>query len=76
MEEKKKTINLVQQKIIGSLLKGNYELLSMSYAMLYTASKEQKEWLYSELEGALTIVVDYNRKSARFQLFDLRTYEM
>ena len=76
MEDKKNKINLVQQKIIISLLKSNYELLSLAYAKLFTAAKINREWLYSELEGGLTIVVDFNRKSARFIMFDLKTFEI
>ena len=75
-EDSKNNINCVQYKIISSLLRTNYEMQHLAYAKLFTAGKEVREWLYSELEGGLTIVIDYSRKSARFIMFDLMTYEI
>lgn len=69
-------LNTVKQKIISSLLAYNYELIAMCYARIYTASSQSTNWLYTELEGGLTIVIDYARKSARFLLFDLNTLEI
>jgi len=67
---------LVQQKIIKSLLKSNYELISMGYAYLFTAGKNSKDWLFSELHGAICLVIDFVRKSTRFLMFDVITYEI
>ena len=69
-------LNVVKQKIIQSLLVYNYELIAMCFCRLYTASSTSKTWLYTELEGSLTLVIDYARKSARFLLFDLNTFEI
>lgn len=69
-------LTLVKQKIISSLLIYNYELISMCFAKIYSASAHSKTWLYTELEGGLTLVIDYARKSARFLLFDLNTFEI
>jgi len=43
---------------------------------LYTAGANNKSWLYTGLEGGLTLVIDYRRKTARFLMFDLNTLEI
>ncbi len=71
------TLNIVKQKLIESILLSNsqYELIHLSFARLYTGNKNQT-WLYSELEGALTLVLDYTKKTAKFIMFDLITMEI
>jgi hypothetical protein len=70
-------LNLVKQKIISSLLLSNYDLISMVFARIYTANAHNNSsWLYTELEGALCLVIDYARKSARFLMFDLVSLEI
>lgn len=69
-------LNIAKRKIIASLLLNNYELVSICFCKLYTAGAVSKTWLYSGLEGGLTLVIDYRRKTARFILFDLHTLEI
>ncbi len=69
-------LNIAKRKIITSLLLNNYELISICFCKLYTAGKNNKSWLYTGLEGGLTLVIDYRRKTARFLLFDLKTLEI
>jgi hypothetical protein len=67
---------LVQKKIIKSLLYGNYDIISIYYARIYTAGKDSKFWLYSGLEGALVYCLDLRPRVLRFLLFNLKTYEI
>ena len=77
INESTNKLNFVKQKIISSLLMSNYDLISICFARVYTASAyNNPSWLYTELEGALCLVVDYSRKSARFLMFDLLTLEI
>ena len=69
-------ISLVQKKIIKSLLYGNYDIISIYYARIYTAGKDSKFWLYSGLEGALVYCLDLRPRVLRFLLFNLKTYEI
>ena len=70
------TVSLVQKKIIYSLLYGNYDIISIYYARIYTCAKDSKFWLYSGLEGALVYCIEVRAKTLRFLLFDLKTYEI
>ena len=69
-------LNTAKRKIISSLLINNYELISICFTKLYTAGATNKQWLYTGLEGGLTLVIDYRRKTARFLLFDLNSLEI
>jgi len=69
-------LNIAKRKIISSLLLNNYDLISICFCKLYTAGAHNKSWLYTGLEGGLTLVIDYRRKTARFLLFDLNTLEI
>ena len=69
-------ISLVQKKIIKSLLYGNYDIMSIYYARIYTLGKDSKFWLYSGLEGALVYCIDLRPRVLRFLLFNLKTYEI
>ena len=70
------TVSLVQKKIITSILYGNYDIMSIYYARIYTCGKDSKFWLYSGLEGALIFCIEVRAKTLRFLLFDLKTYEI
>jgi len=69
-------ISLVQKKIIKSLLYGNYDLMGIYFARIYTLGKDSKFWLYSGLEGALIYCIDLRPRVLRFLLFNLKTYEI
>ena len=70
------SISLVQTKIIKSLLYGNYDIIKIYYARIYTLGKDSKFWLYSGLEGALVYCIDLRPRVLRFLLFNLKTYEI
>jgi hypothetical protein len=69
-------LNTVKRKLITSLLINNYELLGLVFARVYTSELNTKTWLYSGLEGGLALVIDYHRRTGRFLLFDLDTFEI
>ena len=70
------TVSLVQKKIIYSLLYGNYDIIGIYYARIYTSGKDSKFWLYSGLQGALVFCIEARVKILRFLLFDLKTFEI
>ena len=69
-------ISLVQKKIIKSLLYGNYDIMGIYFARIYTLGRDSKFWLYSGLEGALIYCIDVRPRVLRFLLFNLKTYEI
>ena len=77
MSEQQK-INIVQQKIITSLLYGKYDILKITFARIYTAEIKAEYWLYSGLQGALVycIKADSKPNTFRFLMFDLDSYEI
>jgi hypothetical protein len=70
------TVSLVQKKIIYSLLYGNYDIIGIYYARIYTSGKDSKFWLYPGLQGALVFCIEARVKILRFLLFDLKTFEI
>lgn len=66
-------IPLMKEKLIKSILFNTHELITIVRAKLYTTYSNASQWLYSDLEGALCLTVDYSTKMAKFMLFDLRT---
>ena len=70
------TVSLVQRKVIQSLLYGNYDIINIYFARVYTCGKESKFWLYSGLEGALVYCIEVRAKTCKFLLFDLKSYEI
>ena len=72
-------INLVQKKIISSLLYGKYEIMNMNFtfARIHTCETKSEYWLYSGLQGALVycIKADTKPNTCHFLMFDLKTFE-
>ena len=69
-------MNIVNSKITSSVLIGNYHLIEMVYAKVYTTNKSGKAWLYSDICGNLCLLVDYNRLSARLMMLDIHNYQI
>ena len=69
-------MNIVNSKIVASILLSNYHLIEMCYAKVYTANKSGKSWLYSDICGNLCLVIDYNRQAARLMMFDILNYQI
>ena len=70
------SINILNSKIVESILFNDYLVLNMVYTKLYTANKTDKNWLYSDLKGILSVVIDYKRQSSRFIMIDSFTYQI
>ena len=70
-------INLVQKKLINSILYGKFDVMNISYARIFTAEIKSENWLYSGLQGALVycIKVDSKYNACHFLMLDLKTYE-
>jgi hypothetical protein len=69
-------INIVQKKIIKSILYGNYHIMNIFFARIHTCSKNSEYWLYSGLEGALIYCIDIKLRTCKFLMIDLKTYEI
>jgi hypothetical protein len=65
----------LEKKKILSLLGSSREMYKMCSAKLYTSNKEGETWLYSDLDGFLCFVLDYQIKTRFFIMFDPTTYE-
>jgi hypothetical protein len=52
------------------------ELQALSCAKIYTAGKDADYWLFTDLEGFLCYVFDYNAKTRYLCLYDIETYEL
>jgi len=65
----------LEKKKILAILGSNREMYKMCSAKIYTSSREGESWLYSDLEGFLCFVLDYNIKTRFFVMFDPTTYE-
>ena len=69
-------LTLVEKKIIKSLLYPQYEVLNYSFCRIHTCASTSKSWLYTNLEGALTLGLDLKLKACRFFLYDLSSFEV
>ena len=70
-------VNIVQKKIITSLLYDSYHILITTFARIYTCEINSEYWLYTGLQGALVFCykVDAKPYLLKFFLFDLKTFE-
>ena len=69
-------VSYIQKKIIKSLLYGNYDIINISFARIYTSGEDSNFWLYSRLEGALIYCIEVRAKVYKFLLFNLKTFEI
>lgn len=60
---------------ILSILPPNVELAAKANAKLFTSNVEGKLWLYSDLEGILCFLLDYQNKCTKLALFDVYSFE-
>jgi hypothetical protein len=65
----------LEKKKILAILGSNREMYKICLAKIYTSDKEGESWLYSDLEGFLCFVLDYNIKTRFLVMFDPTTYE-
>ena len=72
-----KKVNIVQKKIINSLLYDKYKVLYTTFARIHTCEMNSEYWLYTGLEGALVYCLKADAKPYNFYffLYDLKTFE-
>ncbi len=79
MDQKKEMqISLAQKMIIKSILYPNYTVISNSFSFgrIYTTIDSLKNWVYSNLEGAIIVGLELKSKICKFFLFDLNSFEI
>lgn len=74
-EENNYQNSLPQKKILATLEKGLELTLISNNVKLYTSNKEGKNWLYSDLEGLLCFILDYNKKTKYLVLYNSFSFE-
>ena len=67
-------IDMQRMKIL-SILPPNVELAAKANAKLFTSNVEGKVWLYSDLEGIMCFLLDYQNKCTKLALFDVYSFE-
>ena len=79
MDQKKEMqISLAQKMIIKSILYPHYIVISNSFSFgrIYTTIDSLKNWVYSNLEGAIIVGLELKSKICKFFLFDLNSFEI
>jgi len=64
-----------EKRHILSILGSTSDLMNISYVKIFSAQKDFKGWLYSDLEGFLCYVVDYKVQAAYLRLYGFGTYQ-
>jgi len=64
-----------RKRLIAIVGKTN-EILAITCAKIYTTAKDAEYWLYSDLEGFLCYVMNYEEKTRYLHLYDTETYEL
>lgn len=67
-------IDMQRIKIL-SILPPNVELAAKTNGKLFTSDREGKTWLYTDLEGILCFLLDYQNKTTYLALFDVYSFE-
>ena len=65
----------MQRIKILSILPPNVELAAKTNGKLFTSDCEGKIWLYTDLEGILCFLLDYQNKTTYLALFDVYSFE-
>ena len=66
----------LSKKKILSILPSHQELQGDIYnAKLYSCDKEGKNWLYSDVEGFLGFIIDYQNKTKYLIIYDNQSFE-
>ena len=74
-EEEKGKINMAKIKILA-ILPNTQELQGDIYTVkLYSSDRDGEDWLYSGLEGLLTLIIDNSLKTKFICLYDPSTYQ-
>ena len=74
-EEEKGKINIEKTKILATF-QNNQELSGDIYtAKIYSSDREGEDWLYSGLEGLLTVIIDNTAKTKYICLYEPTTYQ-
>ena len=67
----------LEKKRILSTLDHSHELYGdMSNVKLYSSDKEGKNWLFSDVEGYLCLILDYEAKTIYIRIYDIFTYQI
>jgi hypothetical protein len=69
------TYTELERRKILTILGPDIELIQVAFGGLYTTNKSAEKWLFSELEGLICFVLNYQMKTRYFILFDAETYE-
>jgi hypothetical protein len=69
------TFTEFEKRRILSVLSDSRDLMEIASAKIYTNSKEGLSWLYSDIEGFLCYLIDYQEKVQLLILYDFITYE-
>ena len=74
-EEEKGKINMAKIKILA-ILPNTQELQGDIYTVkLYSSDRDGEDWLYSGIEGLLTLIIDNSLKTKFICLYDPSTYQ-
>lgn len=66
----------LEKRRILAILGDNSDLITMCIAKIYTTNTENKNWLYSGLEGFFCFILDFKEKRKVFMLYDLNNFEV
>ncbi len=66
----------LEKRRILAILGDNNDLITMSIGKIYTSNKNNKNWLYSGLEGFICFILDFREKRKYFILYDLANFEI
>lgn len=65
----------LEKRKILAILGQNLDLVGTATAKLYTCSKDGENWLQSNLEGILCLIIDYTKCTRYFVMFDSFSFE-
>lgn len=69
------TFTEIDKRKILSILGPDIELIKLASCKIYTTTKENDSWLYSDIEGFLCFVLDFKFKARFLIVFDMDTYK-
>ena len=74
-DEEKGKINIEKIKILATLQNGQELSGDIYTAKIYSSDREGEDWLYSGLEGLLTVIIDNTAKTKYICLYEPTTYQ-
>ena len=69
-------LNEIKKKVIQSLLYSNYQVITYAYCRMYSCSLNSKNWLFSNIEGILTLAIKTSTKALYFFIHDMNSFEI